>query len=561
MAELLTSAQMRAIEQAAMESGTVTGLTLMERAGSGVVAAILDLWPDLAAEPGKAVVLCGPGNNGGDGYVVARLLHARGWAVEVFGLGDPARLPSDARANHERWAALGPVAPLAAAGEGPRPDLLVDALFGTGLTRAIPEAAAEALRAVPARPAKGARRCRTVAVDAPSGLNCDTGRILLPDPPTAPDDDTGDIAEWSGWWAQAQRWLVRADLTVSFHAAKLGHYLEQGPDACGRLIVHDIGIGPWDVAETISLRPPAPERVRLVGRWQMGHEMAARMWPGGHLPALRPARHKYDRGHVLVLAGGPGRGGAARMAARAALRVGAGLVTVACPTEARTENAARLDAIMLREVDDAGDLDRLLEDARLSSVCLGPGLGIGEATRAYVASACRGGAEGRKVVLDADALTSFESDPLALFSLVHPMCVLTPHEGEFARLFPDLSQRAREEAGRSKVDAARDAADRAGCTILLKGADTVIASPGGAASIHAAAHERAAPWLASAGAGDVLAGLIAGLLAPGMVTQTPHPQTEAAAWLHAEAARSFGPGLIAEDLPEALPGLFRSLGL
>ncbi|RDC75387.1 NAD(P)H-hydrate dehydratase [Rhodovulum sp. 12E13] len=540
MAELLTSAQMRAIERAAFDSGAVSSLEAMERAGRGVVTAALADLPDEAGRPGHAVVLCGPGNNGGDGYVVARLLHARGWRVEVFAMGDPERMSDDARANRDRWAALGPIGPLepAVAGQGARPDLLVDALFGTGLARPIPEDAVACHEAVRGR--EGGAACRAVAVDAPSGLDCDTGRLLLPEP----------VVDAAG------RPRVRADLTVTFHAAKLGHYLGEGPAACGRLAVHDIGLGAWDRPPGDPFGPPSPDRVRRVGQ-------AAPGWPVPLVPALGAARHKYDRGHVVVLAGGPGRGGAARMAGRAALRAGAGLVTVACPTDARAENAARLDAIMLREVDAAADLDRLLEDGRLSSVCLGPGLGIGERARALVAAACRGGATsraaGRKVVLDADALTSFADDPRALFALLHPMCVLTPHEGEFARLFPDLSQTARAEAGLSKIDAARASADRAGCTILLKGADTVIASPGGAASLHAAAYGRAVPWLATAGAGDVLAGLIAGLLAPPSITASPHPATEAAAWLHAEAARHAGPGLIAEDLPEALPAVFGDL--
>jgi NAD(P)H-hydrate repair Nnr-like enzyme with NAD(P)H-hydrate dehydratase domain len=229
------------------------------------------------------------------------------------------------------------------------------------------------------------------------------------------------------------------------------------------------------------------------------------------------------------------------------------------------ENAARLDAIMLRPVADAAALAEMLEDRRLSCVCLGPGLGLGARTRGLVAAACAPGdgeeAERRRVVLDADALTSFADDPAALFAHLHEGCVLTPHEGEFARLFPDLSERERHRAGGSKVAAAREAAERAGCTVLLKGPDTVIASPGGAASIHAAVHDRAAPWLGTAGAGDVLAGMIAGLLAAPAAGASPHPAVEVAAWLHVEAARAFGPGLIAEDLPEALPGVFRSLGL
>lgn len=537
---LLTSAQMRAIEGAAIDSGAVTGLQLMERAGRGTVAALLAEWPDLAARPGRAVVLCGPGNNGGDGFVIARRLHDRGWTVEVLLLGDPARLPGDARRNHDLWAAAGPVRPLApeTAAEGVRPDLLVDALFGTGLTRAIPDAAAQGLRAVRQRPADAAAAAlRVVAVDCPSGLNCDSGALLLPASPGIGPE------------------TVAAELTVTFHRAKIGHYLGAPPS--GRLEVLDIGLDAWDAAGDDPLLAPPPDRVRLVGHGADGRPLAAARWPAALLGPAAPGAHKYHRGHVLVLAGGVGRGGAARLAARAALRVGAGLVTLGCPPAALQENAARLDAIMLRPLRDAAALSALLEDARFSAVCLGPGLGVDARSRALVAAATgAGAAEHRRVVLDADTLTAFAEDPPALFALLHPGCVLTPHEGEFARIFPDLGQRAR--GGLSKVEAARQAAARAGCTVLLKGPDTVIASPDGAASIHAATGPRAAPWLGTAGAGDVLAGLIAGLLAGGGPV---HPRVEAATWLHVECARAFGPGLIAEDLPETLPAVFRRLRL
>ncbi len=581
MTELLTAAQMRAIEAAAIASGEVTGLELMERAGRGVVEAVFEEWPDLAQAPHRAVVLCGPGNNGGDGFVVARRLRDKGWSVEVFLLGDAAKLPPDAKTNHDIWCGMGEAQPLTpeAAGEGDRPELLVDALFGTGLSRAIPEAAALALRAARKRPRERdglGERCRTVAVDCPSGLDADTGEILLPDPPKMPDDENAAFAAHTAWWEQAQRWINLANLTVTFHAAKVGHYLGSPPMPSGKLAVVDIGLGDWDRNETMALRPSDPQRVRHVGPWQHGHEMRGRMWPGEQLGALAPGQHKYDRGHALVLAGGPGRGGAGRLAARAALRIGAGLVTLGCPPAALQENAARLDAVMLRPVAGAAALAEMLRDDRIGAVCLGPGLGLGARTRDLVAAACADTRDGdlppgtggddfrRRVVLDADALTSFENDPQALFALLHRNCVLTPHEGEFARLFPDLGQRRRgQPAGNrtSKLDAARAAADLAGCTILLKGPSTAIASPGGAASIHAALYDREAPWLGTAGAGDVLAGMIVGLLASGHAWNSPHPKVEAAAWLHAECALKFGPGLIAEDLPEQLPKVFRDLGI
>ena len=270
--------------------------------------------------------------------------------------------------------------------------------------------------------------------------------------------------------------------------------------------------------------------------------------------AKRVDQHKYDHGHVLVLAGGVGRGGAARLAARAALRVGAGLVTVAPPTEALIENAAQLNAIMLRPLGDATDLVEALEDPRITSLVLGPGLGLGERTRTLVLTAL---ASPRPMVLDADALTAFAEDPQTLFSALHPRVVLTPHSGEFARLFPAEAsemRRLRTEVAQRRLLHA--VAQRAHAVVLLKGPVTRIADPGGAHAEHLAHNGREAPWLATAGSGDVLAGLIGGLMARGFSTMEA---AQLGAWLHVEAARRFGPGLIAEDLPEALPGILRAV--
>ena len=268
--------------------------------------------------------------------------------------------------------------------------------------------------------------------------------------------------------------------------------------------------------------------------------------------------HKYTHGHALILSGGVGKGGAARLAARGALRIGAGVVTVGCPPAAVIENAAQLNAIMLRPIKDALNLTEALEDERLNAICIGPGLGLGEDCASLVAASLM---SGRAMVLDADALTLIARDP-ALFAMLHDQCVLTPHAGEFARLFPDIAEKlnapATEGPAYSKVDATRDAAKRAGCTVLFKGPDTVIADPDGCASINAAAYERAAPWLATAGSGDVLSGFITGLLARGF---PPMQAAETAAWLHVECALKFGPGLIAEDLPELLPKVFRDIGI
>lgn len=267
--------------------------------------------------------------------------------------------------------------------------------------------------------------------------------------------------------------------------------------------------------------------------------------------AKRPDAHKYAYGHALILSGGPGQGGAARLAARGALRIGAGLVTLGCPLPALAENSARLDTVMLRPIHDGVALARVLEDRRFNALCLGPGMGF-ERARDLVPVALR---SGRGVVVDADALSAYGTDPAALFALATPQTVLTPHGGEFARLFPDLETGS---GSTAKAEAARRAARRAGAVVLFKGPETVIAAPDGRVVVSDATGARAAPWLATAGSGDVLAGFITGLLARGLPAMEA---AETAAWLHVEAARAFGPGLIAEDLPDALPGVFRALGL
>lgn len=272
--------------------------------------------------------------------------------------------------------------------------------------------------------------------------------------------------------------------------------------------------------------------------------------------------HKYGYGHAVVLSGGAGRTGASRLAARAALRVGAGLVTLGVPGAAQMEVATQITALMMRRVDDAEGLSTLLEDTRLNALCLGPGMGLERAKALVLLALGDGGVKPRPTVVDADALTAFGESPEDLFAMLHEGCVLTPHGGEFARLFPDLAKRLAETPTSgpacSKVDVTREAAARSGATVLLKGPDTVIAAPDGRCAIHAAVYDRAAPWLATAGSGDVLAGLITGLLARGLA---PFEAAGTAAWLHAEAARAFGPGLIAEDLPEMIPVVFRELAI
>ncbi|MEO0990831.1 MAG: NAD(P)H-hydrate epimerase [Pseudomonadota bacterium] len=598
MTELLTAAQMRAIEQAAIESGEVTGLELMERAGRGVVEAILEEWPEYAKAPRRAVVLCGPGNNGGDGFVVARLLKEQHWDVAVLLYGDAEKLPPDAKANYERWSALGPTGNLTyeefhQARSG---DVFVDAIFGTGLTRPVAGDLKDLLSKIAGGSGDYKRyHPRLVAVDLPSGLCSDSGRVLG----GPPDDDPFSSP------------CPFARLTVTFDSPKIGHYLGRGPAHCGRLVIKDIGLKVWrmlDVPKDAGRLPGRrgygfpyrPGRTWLLARDRTVQDGRFDLRPKPVLRWLGKAgwgTHKYDHGHALVVSGGVGKGGAARLAARGALRIGAGLVTVGAPPPAMSEHAAHLNAIMLAPIADSYALSGLLRDKRYKALCLGPGLGTGEGARDLVRAALQAK---RATVLDADALTAFEGATETLFRQLHKDCVLTPHEGEFARLFPDIAKRMKgpeepvwtpppnlsegpgmdlaywEELARqgdayrealanetgpafSKVDAVREAAERTGCVVLLKGPATVIGwGEIGAVAVHSAQYDRAAPWLATAGSGDVLAGFITGLMARGYDAMGA---AEAAVWLHVECARSFGPGLIAEDLPEELPKVFRSLDL
>ncbi len=560
MTELLTAAQMRAIEKAAVESGEVTGLELMERAGRGVVEAIFEEWPELRATSHRAVVLCGPGNNGGDGFVVARRLRDKGWSVEVLLYGDPEKLPPDARRNYEVWLGMGDVGALSvkAASEGPRPSLLVDAMFGTGLSRAIPLECANAYHAIKKRDVGDTHPWRgplhSAAVDCPSGLDCDSGSFLFPSPP---QDDEEDIDKRWKWWSEdASRRLLHPELTVTFHRRKIGHYLQE--PLIGKLRVVDIGLGREDL-HPAHLKMPRDSEIVCLLDFERPEGRSKRIWPGHDLEkkAHGPGGHKYDHGHALILTGGPGKTGAARLAARGALRIGAGLVTLACPQNALAEVAGHVTAIMCRSLDGAPGLREVLEDQRLNALCLGPGLGLGPDTQTLVLEALKAK---RATVLDADALTRFERNPDMLFDALHENCVLTPHAGEFRRLFKDIAEMldapATEGPAYSKVDATREAAARAGCTVLFKGPDTVIADQTGRCAINSSAYERSAPWLATAGSGDVLAGFITGLLARGF---EPCQAAETGAWLHTECALSFGPGLIAEDLPEELPKVFRNL--
>ncbi len=482
MRQVLSVEQMYGADRAAMTYG-VSGERLMEAAGAAVANAIVERF---GLQP--TAVLCGPGNNGGDGFVIARHLRKAGAVVRLALLGEKAKLRGDAATMAKRW--RGRVAPLdEAVLDGAA--LVVDALFGAGLSRNISGAPRATLWA-----AQG-RGLPIIAVDMPSGVQGDSGQIL--------------------------GHALQAAMTVTFFRPKTGHFLYPGRGLCGDLRVADIGI-PDAVLEDIEPKTYANDPSLWLPSW----------------PSLSPMDHKYSRGHAVVLSGGPGKTGAARLAAGAALRIGAGLVTVASPKSAVAENAAHLTAVMIDPWRDGEDFRRLLSDPRRNAVCLGPGAGVNKQLRDNVLAAL---ALKKAVVLDADAITAFGRARKGLFRKLHENCILTPHEGEFGRLF---------EGRGDKLQRTRSAARACGAVVLLKGPDTVIAAPDGRAAINT----NAPPELATAGAGDVLAGFCTGLLAQGV------PAFEAAAaacWLHGESARNFGPGLIAEDLALALPAVLTQL--
>ncbi|MET3580689.1 hydroxyethylthiazole kinase-like uncharacterized protein yjeF [Mesorhizobium robiniae] len=496
--ELLSPAEMTEADRLAIATGPRDGIGLMRSAGAAVAAVVLAHFP--AAR--RVHVLCGPGNNGGDGYVVAKLLHDSGVDVAAWASGSP-RPGSDAALAASEC----PVRPrplsafIAEAGS-----IVVDALYGAGLSKPLSGDAARAVEVATEL------NLPVVAVDLPSGVSGESGQSL----------------------GQA----FRARITVTFARKKPGHLLLPGREMCGELVLADIGIGDGIIAQ---LEPRTFENTPL-------------LWIG-NFPVPAVDAHKYKRGHVGVFSGGPSATGAARLSALAAARSGAGAVTVLSPANAMQVNAAHLTSIMLHKADTIADVKEFIGH-RPSAFVLGPGFGVGEKTRDFalgvLATEQRPDGKVDGLVLDADGITSFRDAPNALFEAARrsnaPALVLTPHEGEFARLFPDIAG----DNNLSKLAKARTAAERAGAIVVYKGADTVIATPDGRAAING----NGAPWLATAGSGDVLAGIIAGLLAQ---TMPAFEAACAAVWIHAEAGSRFGPGLIAEDLPLALLPVLREL--
>ncbi|MCI0599798.1 MAG: NAD(P)H-hydrate epimerase [Beijerinckiaceae bacterium] len=521
---LLANSEMAEADRLTIAGGTA-GSVLMENAGAAVAKEAAALLPC----HGRVAVFCGPGNNGGDGFVAARLLAAEEFTVNVGLLGDAERLRGDAANAAESWTAkILAVEELSLEAA----DLVIDALFGAGLSRDL-DGPARALVVALNNWTQRTKR-PILAVDIPSGIDGTSGQI--------------------------RGAAIKAARTITFFRRKPGHLLLPGRLHCGETSVAQIGI-PDAVLATIA--PNTFTNSPAVWRQQF--------------PVPRVDGHKYSRGHAVVLSGGLANTGAARLAARGALRAGAGLVTVAAPQEALAVHASALTAIMTRVCDGPGELISLLADRRKNALVIGPGLGAGECTRALVRTALNAGrdnaAQHRAIVLDADALSSFEGNLFGLAELIRHSrknVVLTPHDGEFARLFGGAGRSGEARwaqilpAGQdlvslfdrlhsaSKLDRARASAAICGAITILKGPDTVVASPRGMATIA----EDLPPWLATAGSGDVLAGIVGGLLAQSM---PPFEAASAAVWLHGAAARHFGPGLIAEDIPENLPPVLRDL--
>ncbi|MDE2513248.1 MAG: NAD(P)H-hydrate dehydratase [Alphaproteobacteria bacterium] len=479
---LLTPAEMAAADRAAAAAG-VAGTVLMEAAGRAVAEAIMRRW-----SPRPVSVLCGPGNNGGDGFAAARRLAAAGWRVRVGLLGSRDTLRGDAREHATRWRGeVEPLSPVLLDGAG----LVIDALFGAGLSRPLDGLARTVVEALIKR------RLPVVAVDVPSGLDGATGAVLGVAAPAA--------------------------ITVTFFRKKPGHLLLPGRLLCGDVQLADIGI-PAAVLATIGPRT---------------YENDPALWLDAY-PWPVDGTHKYKRGHAVVF-GGATMTGAARLAARAAQRVGAGLTTVAAPAAAFSIYAAALESILVARMTGAGDFARLMADERHNAILVGPGAGVTPATRRAALAAL---ATRRAVVLDADALTVFAKERKTLFkALAGAQAVITPHEGEFARLFSVAGD---------KLARARAAAVESRAVVVLKGTDTVIAAPDGSAAINA----NAPPALATGGTGDVLAGLVVGLRAQGL---DPFRAACAACWLHGDVAQECGVGLIPEDLVAHLPAALARL--
>ncbi len=482
MHELLTPAQMNKADQLTI-SGGVAGIELMEAAGNSLCDILLGEFP----EARKILIVCGNGNNGGDGLVAARVLADAGLKVDLLFAGNKDRIQGDAAIARDR---LGSNVSIVDGLHQQQYDVIVDALFGAGLDRNIEGGLARLIREI------NETNTPVLSVDLPSGIDGATGEILG----TA----------------------IRAEVTVTFFRRKPGHFLYPGRDHCGQVFLTQIGIRPA-VLEQIGA-------ATILNTPQLWREKFAIAEPDGH---------KHNRGHTLVVSGEISMCGAARLVAGSALRAGSGLVTIACAADVLHASAASVTSLMLCEAAKSDELLAVLQDRRINCVAMGPGMQPDPTTCAKVLAVL---SAYRHMVLDAGALSAFgdsQEDLFAAINATQKSVVLTPHEGEFFRLFTDQA------ASHSKIRRAQSAAAISGATVVLKGPDTVVASPDGKTCVA----DNAPPWLATAGSGDVLTGIIAGLLAQGM---PPFEAAAAAVWIHGDAAARLGAPMISSDLDQGI---------
>ncbi|VAV90167.1 NAD(P)H-hydrate epimerase / ADP-dependent (S)-NAD(P)H-hydrate dehydratase [hydrothermal vent metagenome] len=485
---ILTTKNCYQADKQAIASG-ITPVTRMENAGSGAAESITARY-----EKCKTLILCGPGANGGDGYVIARKLHEAGWSVDVMALTAPV-----AGSDAEFMAQQCPVDASSRVRQLPTDiELIVDCLYGAGLNRALDADTTQLIHQV------NQHKSPVVAIDLPSGIFGDSNGGFAP--------------------------CIVADTTITFAVKKLAHVLEPERSFCGVVEVVDIGFPDGMISDM-------PE---------VALENSPCLW--SQIPVQPGAQsHKHNRGRLWVGCGGHLQTGAARLAARAGLRIGAGWVMLGGSKKAMQVCAAHETSIVLQTRPKHQSMAKTLQTSPVPDcVILGPAGGIGARMRADILDVLRSGIA---AVLDADALRVMSAEPEVFFELCNENTVLLPHEAEFLGLFPDLNQ-----TFGHKINRVKAAASRAGCTVLLKGADSVIANATGRAVVNT----KTSAWLATLGTGDVLAGMVGGLMAQRVGGMDA---TCAAVWIHGALGQNLGAGLIAEDLPNEIPNILKNMAI
>ncbi len=512
MRTICSTEEIQTIERLHIMKDDSIETALMERAGKKAAESILN-WGREVKESGSVRyhVFCGPGNNGGDGFVIAKTLFDRGEKVSCWELKKTESRSPSSSLMRKLWQPLGDIRPLKNLTEQDfkEGDVVVDALFGIGLTRQLDDECSQIIDKIPAN-------IPIIAIDILSGMDSSSGAFLA----------SGELPNFE------------ASLTLTFQMAKWGHYLQEGMKRSGTIKVIPIGLD--DGLEKYLTSYPA--LVKLIDTTSPGFFA---------LLDKKGSEHKYGYGHSLVLSGSRSKMGAAELAGIAALRVGSGLVTLGLHKDTFYNHTSEVKALMKAKIYNKENLCDVLSDERINALCLGPGLGIEENTRDLIKTALEAK---RHVVLDADAISAFQDDPNSLFEQLHDKVVLTPHFGEFARLFPDLARKIRKE-NFTKIKAVQQASILCGANVLLKGQQTIIASPGGQTYLVNGSDFKNSSWLATAGSGDVLAGMITGLMARSI---TPIKSAVLAAYIHLQTSNLYGPGLIADDIPNMIPRVLQN---